>query len=63
MALVQRLKAQDYLVKLQVNNTEFLVRSLVYAIERKQVAKQLRSANQSLQVKEETAQLVKAKKI
>ena len=35
--------AQDYLVKHQVNNTEVLVRSLVYAIDRKQVA-QLRSA-------------------
>ncbi len=57
--------AQDYLVKRQVNNTEFLVRSLVYAIERKQVAEQLRSANQALKVKveEETAQLVKAKEV
>lgn len=55
--------AQDYLVKRQVNNTELLVRSLVYAIERKQVAEQLRSANQALQVQvqEETAQLAKAK--
>ncbi|WP_202807370.1 hybrid sensor histidine kinase/response regulator [Synechocystis sp. PCC 7509] len=57
--------AQDYLVKRQVNNTEVLVRSLVYAIERKQVAEQLRSANQTLQGKviEETAQLVKAKEV
>lgn len=57
--------AQDYLVKRQVNNTELLVRSLVYAIERKQVAEQLRSANQALQfkVEQETAQLVKAQEV
>ena len=57
--------AQDYLVKRQVNNAEVLVRSLVYAIKRKQVAEQLRSANQALQEKvlEETAQLVKAKEV
>ena len=56
--------AQDYLVKRQVN-AELLVRSLCYAIERKQVAESLRQINQALteQVQERTQELVKAKEL
>lgn len=56
--------AQDYLVKRQVN-TEVLVRSLCYAIERKQMAESLRTMNQALeiQVQESAAELVKAKQL
>ena len=54
--------AQDYLVKRQVS-VETLVRSLRYAIERKQAMESLREVNQALshQVKEQTVELVKAK--
>ncbi|EAW34523.1 hybrid sensor histidine kinase/response regulator [Lyngbya sp. PCC 8106] len=54
--------AQDYLVKRQVN-VETLVRSLRYAIERKQAMESLREVNQTLshRVKEQTVELVKAK--
>lgn len=53
--------AQDYLVKRQVN-TEVLVRSLLYAIERKQAAEVLRSANEALQAQFQarTVELAKA---
>lgn len=56
--------AQDFLVKRQVNY-EVLVRSLCYAIERKQVSEALRTVNQVLeiQVQERTNELVKAKEI
>ncbi|MBD2515440.1 hybrid sensor histidine kinase/response regulator [Nostoc sp. FACHB-973] len=56
--------AQDYLVKRQVN-VDVLVRSLRYAIERKQVLESLRTVNQTLQtrVEERTAELVKAKEL
>lgn len=50
--------AQDYLVKRQVN-TELLVRSLQYAIERKQASEELRQAKEELEVRvaERTAEL------
>ena len=53
--------AQDYLVKRDVKG-EMLVRSLCYAIERKQVSESLRQMNQALEnrVRERTAELVKA---
>ncbi|MFZ1026480.1 MAG: hybrid sensor histidine kinase/response regulator [Limnoraphis robusta] len=54
--------AQDYLVKRQVS-VETLVRSLRYAIERKQAMESLREVNQALshRVREQTVELVKAK--
>ncbi|MGB3403379.1 MAG: hybrid sensor histidine kinase/response regulator [Microcoleaceae cyanobacterium] len=54
--------AQDYLLKRQVT-TEVLVRSLRYAIERKQVIETLRQENESLgnKVQFQSAELIKAK--
>jgi signal transduction histidine kinase len=56
--------AQDYLVKRQVNSS-VLIRSLCYAIERKQVAEALKTVNQALEVsvQERTAELIKAKEM
>lgn len=56
--------AQDYLLKRQVN-VDVLVRSVNYAIERKQVLETLRTVNETLQtrVEERTAELVKAKEL
>ena len=42
--------AQDYLIKGQVNGV-MLVRSLLYAMERKRAAEELRKANDALQAK------------
>jgi signal transduction histidine kinase len=56
--------AQDYLVKRHVN-VNGLVRSICYAIERKQLLETLRQVNQTLQVRvdERTAELDKANEI
>ncbi|MFB2937874.1 response regulator [Aerosakkonemataceae cyanobacterium BLCC-F154] len=56
--------AQDYLVKRQINQ-EILVRSLRYAIERKQAAEALREANEILEkrVQERTAALEMANEL
>ncbi|WP_373528150.1 ATP-binding protein [Nostoc sp.] len=56
--------AQDYLIKRQVN-PDVLVRSLRYAIERKQVLESLRMVNKTLQIRveERTAELMKANEL
>ncbi|WP_416233461.1 ATP-binding protein [Anabaena sp. UHCC 0451] len=56
--------AQDYLVKRQVN-PDVLVRSVQYAIARKQVLEQLRTVNQTLEnrVEQRTAELEKAQEL
>lgn len=56
--------AQDYLVKRHIT-LDILVRSICYAIERKQMEKQLKKANQDLEkrVEERTIQLLKAQEL
>ncbi|MEH2362421.1 hybrid sensor histidine kinase/response regulator [Nostoc sp.] len=56
--------AQDYLIKRQVN-PDVLVRSLRYAIERKQLLESLRTVNEALQIRveERTAELLKANEL
>lgn len=56
--------AQDYLVKRKIN-IDVLVRSLQYAIERQRVSDLLRETNENLvtQIKQKTAELMKAKEI
>jgi PAS domain S-box-containing protein len=56
--------AQDYLVKRLVNQ-DILVRSLRYAIERKQTSEALREANEALEIRvqERTAELAKANEL
>lgn len=56
--------AQDYLVKRYVNS-EVLMRSIRYAIERKQASEALREANEALEVrvKERTAELAEANEL
>lgn len=59
-----RCGAQDYLVKRQVN-LDLLVRSLCYAIERKQTELALRETQKDLEVRvqERTAELIKAQEL
>jgi signal transduction histidine kinase len=56
--------AQDYLIKRHINS-ELLVRSLYYAIERKRTQEALRNVNQALEIRvqERTAELVQAKEL
>lgn len=56
--------AQDYLVKRHVN-VDVLVRSVYYAIERKQISESLRQVNQTLEIRvqESTEELLKAKEL